>query len=608
MSLEALRQRAGELGVETSYWDVEGQLHHASEATLAAVVDVLEADAPTAPAADGLEPVFVGTPGGRVPVGALTGAELHLVDGTAVALAVHDGAVVLPGDVPIGCHRLIGEVDGRERESTVVVPPATMPRAERFERAAGLFVPAYALWERDAPLPSFGHLGALATTLGQLGLEVLSTLPLYAPFLDEPFDPSPYAPASRLHWNEVYLDDDSLPPARLETPGELVDWRSLAARRRHQLLTAVGGLDPATNAAVDAFAAARPDVADFARFATERRSPNDAGYPAATIERSYLLAQYLAHAQLAAVEAEDGAALALDLPIGSHGDGYETWAYRDLFAPGMSVGAPPDALFEGGQDWGFPPVLPGASRRSGHALWRQLVARAGEYASMLRIDHVMGVQRLWWVPWGAGATDGVYVRYPRDELLAVIAAEAYRSRTTIVGEDLGTVSDEVRAALTQWDVVGMYEEQFHLHSPELPRPPRRAVAGIRTHDMPAFAATVEQDGGPEGLADYRHRLEHELGRAVDASTPGLLDAVLDRLARSDADVVLVDLDDLLGQTAPHNVPGMVLETTWRRRLPAPASEVLARPEVRERLERLAARGGARPATVDPEQASRGDDR
>ena len=105
----------------------------------------------------------------------------------------------------------------------------------------------------------------------------------------------------------------------------------------------------------------------------------------------------------------------------------------------MTVGAPPDALFDGGQDWGFPPPLPGAGRRSGHLLWRRLVARAGEHASVLRIDHVMGVQRLWWVPAGAGPQDGTYVRYPRDELLAVIAAEAAATNTTIVGEDLGTV-------------------------------------------------------------------------------------------------------------------------------------------------------------------------
>jgi 4-alpha-glucanotransferase len=217
------------------------------------------------------------------------------------------------------------------------------------------------------------------------------------------------------------------------------------------------------------------------------------------------------------------------------------------------------------------------------------VARAGEHASVLRIDHVMGVQRLWWIPEGASAADGAYVRYPREELLAIIAAEAHRSATTIVGEDLGTVSDEVREALTRWDVIGMYEELFHLHAGALPPPPRRSVAGLRTHDMPAFAAAVA-DVGIDALDGYREQLAGELGHPVAATADGLLDGALERLAGSEADVVLADLDDLTGETAPHNVPGLVLDTSWRRRLPEPTSDVLARPAVRERLGLLAARG------------------
>jgi 4-alpha-glucanotransferase len=216
----------------------------------------------------------------------------------------------------------------------------------------------------------------------------------------------------------------------------------------------------------------------------------------------------------------------------------------------------------------------------------------------------MGVQRLWWIPEGASAADGAYVRYPREELLAIIAAEAHRSATTIVGEDLGTVSDEVREALTRWDVIGMYEELFHLQAPALPRPPRRSVAGLRTHDMPAFAATVA-DVGIDALAGYREHVAGELGRPVAATADGLLDGALERLARSEADVVLADLDDLTGETAPHNVPGLVLDTTWRRRLPEPTSDVLTRPVVRERLRLLAARGRA-DARVRPPRSTGGD--
>ena len=370
-----------------------------------------------------------------------------------------------------------------------------MPRDPSLAGGVGLFVPTYALWEREAPLPSFAHLAALGGRAPRLGVDVVSTLPLYAAFLDEPFDPSPYSPMSRLHWNEVYVDDATLPVAPAAGATELVDWRTLARRRRRQLLDHAGDLDPSLLAAVTRFVATRPDVADFARYRAAHPEPVDAGRPPALVRRSHELAQHLAHCQLAAVEGPGRAALGLDLPIGSHPDGYETWAYRPLFASAMSVGAPPDEFFADGQNWGFPPQLPAAGRRSGHELWQRLVARAGEHASVLRIDHVMGVQRLWWIPEGASATDGVYVRYPRDELLAVIAAQAAATGTTIVGEDLGTVPHEITEAMDRCAMLGMYEEQLLLfrddeHLVDLDPIPARSVVGIRTHDMPAFAAVV----------------------------------------------------------------------------------------------------------------------
>ncbi len=499
--------------------------------------------------------------------------------------AIDDGHVALPPELPIGCHRV-----ALDRGSvTVVVPPDVMPRAPGLAGGASLFVPAYALWERAAPLPSFAHLAAFATAAHRLGIGVVATLPLYAAFLDDPFDPSPYAPVSRLHWNELYLDDATLPAADVPTQHGLIDWRELAVRRRRQLLEAARDLDPYIQAGIDRFVVARPDIVEFARFGVEHPTPSDAGAPAALVERSHLLAQYLADRQLAAVEGVGRAALALDLPIGSHIDGYETWAHADLFASGMTVGAPPDEFFADGQDWGFPPQLPGAGRRDGHSLWRRLVGHAGRHASVLRIDHVMGVHRLWWVPEGMGATEGAYVRYPREELLAVIAAEATRAATTIVGENLGTVPDELSAALEQWDVVGLYEEQFSLYHPaRLPDIPARAVAGMRTHDMPAFAAAFSGDATGE-VYEYRRLLAEAVGHPVGDDAADVLDAALERLAASDAYLVVADLDDLLGETAPHNVPGKVLPSTWRRRLPRPVTEVLGDREVRRRVKLLANR-------------------
>ena len=183
----------------------------------------------------------------------------------------------------------------------------------------------------------------------------------------------------------------------------------------------------------------------------------------------------------------------------------------------------------------------------------------------------------------------MYVRYPREELLAVIAAEAVHTSTTIVGENLGTVPEEVTEALERWDVIGMFEEQFNLyHRAALPPIPADSVAGIRTHDMPAFAAAFNGDA-TGGVYDYRRLVADAVGHPVGDGAAAVLDAALERLARSQAFLVVADLDDLVGETAPHNVPGKVLPSTWRRRLRAPTSAVLADADVRRRLAVLSGR-------------------
>lgn len=579
MNDEALRERAHELAVETFYWDNEGHRHECNMEALARVVEVVEADYSRS-AGRRTPPVVVGSPE-RVYSGGCREAHLLLADGTAADLAVEGDEVVIGAPLPIGSHRLAMAGPDFEESATIVVAPARMPTAARMAGGAALFAPTYALWSDDDPLPSYRHLTDVVHRLPELGVDAFLTLPLYAGFLDEPFDASPYAPASRLHWNEVYLDDGSLPAAAHPEFGELIDWRALARRRRGQLLDAAAALDdaPALAARVEQWANDRPDVVAYARFrASVAPDPADAGHPTARVERSHRLAQYLAHEQLSAVESAGSATFALDLPIGSHPSGYETWAFPDLWAPGMAVGAPPDALFSEGQNWGFPPQLPGEAERTGFALWRQLVAQCGQYASMLRIDHILGVHRLWWVPDGMSARDGIYVRYPRHALASVIAAEAHLTATTVVGEDLGTVPQEIIDLLDEWDLLGMYAEQLH-SSGDLPEIPARTVAGIRTHDMPAFAAQATGDGAEP----YRRQLQAQLGRPVPATAGGMLEAVLTRLAESAAYMVVADIDDLIGETRPHNVPGKILPGTWRRRFAQPAAATLADPLLLDRL-------------------------
>jgi len=254
----------------------------------------------------------------------------------------------------------------------------------------------------------------------------------------------------------------------------------------------------------------------------------------------------------------------------------------------MSVGAPPDAFFADGQDWGFPPPLPAMGRASEQRLWRDLVARVGRHTEVLRIDHAMAVERLWWVPEGLPAHQGAYVHYPREDIIAVIAGAALDAGVTIVGENLGTVPAEVSEAFERWDVLGMYEEQFHLDDDPLPHIPWRTVAGIRTHDMAPLAEAV-RDLDTDG---YRQRVGAAHHEVVADTWQDVLRHMLLRLSSSDAFMVVVDLDDLLGELRPHNLPGRVVPEIWRRRLDRPTSETLADPDVRRRLELL--RRGRRP--------------
>jgi 4-alpha-glucanotransferase len=274
------------------------------------------------------------------------------------------------------------------------------------------------------------------------------------------------------------------------------------------------------------------------------------------------------------------------------------------------VGAPPDDFFGAGQNWGFPPVSPLVARAQGH---RQLAASLRHHlsaAGVLRLDHVMGFHRLYWVPDGVPAGEGVYVRYPADEMFAVLAVEASRRGARVVGEDLGTVPDEVRDALDRYGILGMYVSQFQLpaHGAPIPLPSSHQVASIDTHDTPTFAAWWRGDDialrhrlgihGEDQATDDRGRrdadraaLEQALRDAGvlqgEADERSVLGALLDVLGASDAATVLVSVDDLVLETDPQNVPGTGSDRpNWVRMLPCTLPELFADPSTEELLRRL----------------------
>lgn len=539
--------------------------------------------------------------------------------------------------LPVGYHRLRWP-DGDGESMLLVAPERVHPGGPAIaeNRAWGVFLPVYAIRRAGQPKPigDLDDLAALIDWVGERGGHVVGTLPMLA---STPEEPSPYSPVSRLFWNEVFLG--GMRDARVEAGGLLpgtdssvtaADYAQAFARARAgltgELAAAWRDSEPAI---VAAFRRLRPDVDDYARFRAtwERRGESWWSWPdrlqAGELRRGdydegayryHVYAQARMHerlAELAAATRDNGAGLYLDLPLGVHADGYDVWRYRDRFAIGASVGAPPDPFFTRGQDWGFPPLRPQAMRATGFEYTIATVRNHLRYAGVLRLDHVMGLHRQFWVPKGMEAAQGVYVRYPAREHYAILSIESHRAGAAIVGENLGTVPPAVNDGMRRHGVRGMHVVQFDVapdNRPMVRNPEEGAVSSLNTHDMPTFASfwtgrDIDQRvewgllgeeaaaGSAAGRRGVREQAARELGvRVPDLhGAPGaaaVLRAWLERLAASDAALLLVNLEDLWGELEPQNVPGTQGDGNWRRRARLPLEALENEPDVTGTIERI----------------------
>jgi 4-alpha-glucanotransferase len=558
-------------------------------------------------------------------------------------------AVPLPGKLPLGYHTLEARAGAREARSMLIsAPPSAF--AEPLEKRWGLFVPLYALHSKRAwGAGDYTSLHELFEWMRENGGSVAATLPLLPAFLDRPFEPSPYSPVSRLFWNEFYLDIERLPelehcqPARNLLAAEdfqkilqrsrknpLVDYAAVwkAKRRALELLAAdfFSGThspsarhrnNPRPTSKMARLSALRealknnPGLENYARFRAAmektqkpwnqwperlRQGNLEEGDYLESTRQFFLYAQWNAGLQMAEASRairEKGGRLYLDLPLGVHPDGYDVWKERRAFVLEASGGAPPDAVFTQGQDWGFAPLHPQEIRRQHYKHFLDYLRHHFSQAGILRIDHVMGLHRLFWVPKGAAPREGAYVSYPADELYAILSLESHRHGAMVVGENLGTVPPEVNRMMQRRQVgelfVGEYE--FKPGSRRVLRPaPRDCIASLNTHDMPPFQAYWlghdVDDLVDLGLYSPRQgrekkkereifrrawiRLLQKQGLLDQRETPpfqAVLRASLDFFNRSPARVHLVNLEDLWGETQPQNVPGTTNERiNWRRKI------------------------------------------
>ena len=388
-----------------------------------------------------------------------------------------------------------------------------------------------------------------------------------------------------------------------------VDYRRAMALKRRALEPLARALfagDGARRDAFERYARARPELEAYARFratvearrtgwrawpARLRNGRLDAGDVSGDARDFHRYVQWAAEEQIADAARADGAALYLDLPLGVHPDGFDTWRERKLFAQGATAGAPPDTFFTGGQNWGFPPLHPERIRSTGYAYVRACLRHHLRHAAVLRVDHVMSWHRLFWIPEGLDPTHGLYVRYQPEELYAIAALESHRAGSLVAGEDLGTVPREVRTTMARHRVHRTYVAQY-ASAPDARRPlgaiPGDSVASLNTHDMPPFAAfwnglDIDERRRLGWLDERAARAErrtresqtrawfaflrrHGFAETTDRDDPAALAAAVHAaLGASRARLVLAGLEDLWAETEPQNVPGTGPErANWRR--------------------------------------------
>jgi 4-alpha-glucanotransferase len=579
--------------VQRRYRGSDKQWHTVSDESVAAVLQALGADTPR-PAERPDDPIVI------------VAGESRATPASAF-VALEDGSErpaggALPADLPLGYHRL---VDGVRSRLLVVTPPRCFCPDDL--RIFGLVSQLYATRSRRSW--GIGDLGDLALTgrlARGLGARMLLSSPLHAVLPLTPVQASPYSPTSRLYRNPLHLDVMALPGADAADLGDLarqadalnrerrID-RDAVARLKLAAVERIVGDSPPPLGEADTHMAhvfglfcalAERHGGDWRMWPAELHDPQAAMRTAD--EPTRLRARLHAWMQaLLDVQLEHAAAqipLMIDLAIGCDPGGFDGWIWQDHLAPGISVGAPPDTFNTQGQDWGLPAFVPWKMQAAEYAPFIATIRANLRHARGLRIDHVMGLSRLWWVPGALGAKGGAYVRYPAEDLLGIVALESVRSQAIIVGEDLGTVEKQLKVMLRER---GFLTYRLFIFEDAPPgRWPRQAMAAVTTHDLPTIAgiwdgsdlARQEALGlQPNVVAEKKVHARVARGLGADATAADAVVRVHERLGRSQSMVVAATLEDLAEVAERPNQPGTVGGNNWSMALPQPVEDLLASP-------------------------------
>lgn len=584
--------------------------------------------------------------------------------GDAAEISAQHFLLLIELDVRLapGYHQLQVTLGPRSSYLSLIITPQAcyIPEALQSgqQRWWGMAAQVYGLRsDSDFGIGDFGAVAEMIRLCDQRGAAFLGLSPLHAMYPERPAHCSPYSPSSRLFINTLYIDVAGCEDVRnsraamklLQSDGfrqhlavlrdsELVDYERVSAAKRQVLelafqdfcaapvpsryarfqgYCAEQGRPLLQNAIYEALAEhfhqQLPGTRGWLDWPEEYRHPESGAVLQFARQHSarvdfFRWLQWLAEEQLSRVaRLAHHRALPLglyqDLAVGVDAAGAETWSHQQLYVRDAAVGAPPDLINTQGQNWGLPPQHPQQMVASGYALFITTLRRLMRYSGAIRIDHVMGLRRLYWIPNGRGASEGAYVQYPFHDLLGLVALESQRNRCMVIGEDLGTVTGEIRQSLQARGVLSyrlLYFEQQDGRFNRAEQYPAQALTAIGTHDLPTFAgwwqgrdlhwrsqlnqypdADAREQAHRERQQE-REQLRHTLhahSAGDDSAGPPLL-AAHHLLACTPAMLQLVQLEDLLGLVEQSNLPGTVDEhPNWRRRLPVTVSELHDQPQL-----------------------------
>jgi (1->4)-alpha-D-glucan 1-alpha-D-glucosylmutase len=677
-----LDQICEQLGIVPRYRDHAGAVREVPEATLRSLVQCLtvtRADRILPPVSVWRE----GDGAVVVPIGRAGPAVRWTLAGDAQSLAgmvdEDTDRIVIAESLPIGYYMLTLYSGGSSIGTcTLIAAPAQAylpPLLKSGGRLWGVATQLFALQsERNWGIGDFTDLAELIRDASAQGAAAIGLTPLHALFFDEPDRCSPYSPSSRSFLNVLYIDPEAMPEfadceaariLRAELDNELahlrsrphIDYAGVAGCKRRMFDVLYRHFQEQHLRRGDAYASAFDHFRDergkrlrqFATFEALREqyaargaslswpswpeplrnpdSPAVADFVVRNADRvaffEYL--QWHAHRQLLRCQETARSAgmpigVYLDIAVGVDRDSAEAWWSQDYLVGGWSIGAPPDNWNLKGQSWGAPPPNATRMRETAYAAIRECLDANMRYAGAIRIDHILGFMRMFWVPEAANAAEGAYIRYPLQELLSILALESQRHRCLVIGEDLGTVPDGLHEAM-QAAAILSYRLLYFEHEPDgsFRKPanwPPQALVAPSTHDLstlPAWwrgadlelrsrldlypsADVAEAERARRGVDRQRLAdalVAERLPTAPDADAP--VEAIYRFLARTPSYLLMVQPEDLLGEIEPQNVPGTTSEyPNWRRKLPLSAEAFFADANVARVVEAINAEGRKAP--------------